>query len=80
MFLVFLYISLTFDFRAACYLGLCSNLVQLVYTVHVLKYKFGTKLCFLPVALMKAQEQLYEIQTEVKRKVDTEENLNLTLQ
>ena len=29
---------------------------------------------------MKAQEQLYEIQTEVKRKVNTEENLNLTLQ
>ena len=28
---------------------------------------------------MKAQEQLYEIQTEVKRKVDTEENLNLIL-
>ena len=51
-----------------------------MYTVHVLKYKFDTKSCFLSVALMKAQEQLYEIQTEVKRKVDTKENLNLTLQ
>ena len=77
LFILYFYTSCDlFYFRAACYLGLCWNLVFCWCTRFIDQHLTPTS-TFLSVALMKAQEQLYEIQTEVKRKVAAEEKLQL---